>query len=86
MVGQTELDKMREVIVRETKPNQFLLQNQKLPQSLIRDVEPERPKLELIEPFHETFGKKATRRRAKHEFTEVADLAKNALEQQANYD
>ncbi|CAL5994680.1 Nucleolar_GTP-binding protein 2 [Hexamita inflata] len=85
VVGQTELDTMREVIDKEKAPNQFLLRSAKLPTALIRDLEPEHVKIEQIEPFNKTFGPKAQRRTAKLATNDPEEMLRQAQMETQGY-
>jgi nuclear GTP-binding protein len=86
VIGQNELETFREELsVAREDPYQLVLAQQKLPMSLLDNGQKEKAEKKAhivdVEPWEQTFGKKATRKRPRLGVTELESLAKQAEEQ-----
>lgn len=86
-VTQTNLQKFQEELKKAVHdPNQVVLKPSKLPITLLSD-RPNQPKAPVlnIQPFQETFGKTAKRKRPNLQIADLESLVDSASEKQAKY-
>ncbi|KAI8608874.1 NUC091 domain-containing protein [Chytriomyces sp. MP71] len=88
VVGQKELQQFREAMTdKADDPYTFLLRQNKLPMSLLTDsAKTTRMNMLEVDPFANTFGPKAQRKRPKLSMGTVEELAVSTNEQHENYE
>ncbi|CAG8500805.1 14951_t:CDS:10 [Funneliformis mosseae] len=88
VIGQKELEAFRESLGSKVNdPYQVLLRQNKLPMSLLSDASKvSRMHMVDTEPFSDTFGPKAQRKRPKLKVDSLEDLAASTTELLENYD
>lgn len=86
VVGQQDLQKMRETIEREANdPNTFLVRSKRLPTALIHEPVQKPARVQDVEPFEQTFGPKAQRKRPKLPAVDLDTIIKSAREEAVQY-
>lgn len=88
VISQKDLDEFRnEVGAKKDDPYQIILQQSKLPMSLLKDSEKEaKMNILSLESFEHVFGAKAQRKKPKISFDNIEELVKNTEEKNKQFD